>query len=1051
MKIIYHLVLFFFSTLPVSSEAQSGSPYLFFEKSYVSPFLDEESAIEIKIYSIVKELAAIYRKGSNLLSSSNGLTDGELENFTSIFAKGAKHPADYNNSKLMLGIEEYAKKASYSAISNNGKVRINGISIANIEKLEDDSDFFVFLNINKSHLLFERNLAEAPLIPMSALVKVSIETDRTEAKIAKIEHGFWEREIIEATPIKRWISLYALGGNTIYLSDPLPEGFANENIYSTGLGIQMVQNTGLMKGRFSLLGGVQMKYQNTRVKGEQGSLLKDFGAPNQLEIKFLTDGEERIQMLGFEALLGFDFRLGKDLFRHWGLGLAFTPRWATFHASRFTGALGYQEIWDGSVVVSEVINCGLRNFEGEEAANVVLNGKLGGLQPGFLIRPYFKNAANKGLKFNLALDIQYFPGSTIDPGNPIFMGSFNANLEDKPARLIYQNNTLFQGINRNLQELYFGLSISYLLGGSRIETYRIWENQDVFPMEGQDDFLEDGKSILVLSGNISDAQAAVRIKNELGPATQSVWVINTTSLRDVVIPSSSELVNVRIENNRDLQNINFTDLRQVYEKISVKDNSSMKAFEMPSLLEINDFDFQRNASASSFSLEQLKVVNTNLTLSRNDSLQSVFLPGLSEIQGSLGFYENAVLKDIDLPNLISTEGSLTLFSNNLLDTFSLLSLTRMGGSLDFAQNKQLKGLELPKLESVGTSLEISGNDQLEVVDLNRLEGVGRNINLFNNKMLKDIKFPQMENIAGELQIAYNSNLESVFFEKINRVGETMNISNSSQLQSIHLPELKYIGGNLTVFNNPKMNDLRLETLHSIEGMIQLYDSKLERLFLPALADLGMLNATENSYLLSLELPELKKINKYELEGDNYQNYSIWLERNYVLNKLNLQKVDTASGNIYLGFHPKLEEFSMQKLVALGGGISLRENEKLTKVNLTILGEIEGSLEVSRNPLLSSFALGELRNIRGNTEITYNYKLRQISWPKLQTLSNNVDLGHNALTVSALSSLLQTLAANPPMANSFVNFKNQIPRASVLSISRSSISKLNSKGVEVFLD
>jgi uncharacterized protein YfkK (UPF0435 family) len=1051
MKFIYHLLLFFLPTFPASVEAQSGSSYLFFEKSYVSPFAEEESMVEMTIYSLVKELAAIYRKGCNLLSSSSGLNEKEREEFTALFQRGAKHPADFNNSKLMLGIEEYANKAESAYLSQTGKARINAISIANIEKLESGTDFFVHVNIHKSHLTFDKTPAEAPAIAMNALVRVSTSEENSRAIIAKMEHGFWEREVLAVLPIKRWSSLYALGGHTLYLSDQVSEGFVNRNQYTAGLGLQTIQNTGLMRGRFSLLGGVQIKYQNSRVRAREGTRLSNSGSPNQLEINFLTQGEEQIQMLGFEALAGFDIRLGKDLFKHWGLSLAFTPRLATFHASRFKGALGYQEIWDNRVVVSEVINCGLRNFEGEEAAHVVLNGRLGGLQPGILVRPYFKNAAARGMKFHLALDLQFFPGSTIEEGNPIFMGSFNANLEDIPSRLIYQNNTLFQGVNRNLQELYMGLSLSYLLGGTKIETFRLWENQDVMPMEGQDDFLEDGKSILVLSGNISDAQAAVRIKNELGPATQSIWVINTTQLKDVVIPSSSELVNVRIENNRDLENINFTDLRQVYEKISIRDNLSLRALEMPSLIEINEFEFQKNASISVFQMEQLKVINTNLTLSRNDSLHTVLLPGLSEIQGSLGFYENAVLKRVGLPELKTTQGSFTLFSNNQMDTFSLPQLHWIGGSLDFTQNKILRELDLPKLGKVATSLEVSGNDQLERLSLEKLSEIGKNINLFNNKVLKEIDLPALLGVSAELQIAYNNQLEKVFLERLKRVGETLNISNSSELQSIHFPALQTIGGNLTLFNNPRMKDLMLDSLDSVEGMIQLYDSKLTLLSLPSLERLGMLNATENSYLLSLEFPSLRKIEQYTLEGDNYQNYSIWLERNYVLGNIMMPKVDSVKGNVYVGYHPKLEALSLQSLVFLKGGLSLRENEKLKKVDFSSVKEINSSLEISRNASLSALLFDQLNKIEGNVEITYNPSAKQVAWPQLKVIAGNVDLGHNSFSVGFLSSVLQVLAGSSPKPNSFVNLKNQIPRANLGGGVKSTVNRLNNNGVEVFHD
>jgi hypothetical protein len=141
-----------------------------------------------------------------------------------------------------------------------------------------------------------------------------------------------------------------------------------------------------------------------------------------------------------------------------------------------------------------------------------------------------------------------------------------------------------------------------------------------------------GKTSVVLTGDITDAQAAAQIAAELGSQTENVYVLNTTNLINLDLSAVKNLVNLNINGNLNLVTVNLSNLNEVYNQLNIEENEKL----------------------SSASFPVLKVMyGARTAISRNPSLTSISFPLLTKCKN---FYlsNNAVLTSIDLPVLSST-------------------------------------------------------------------------------------------------------------------------------------------------------------------------------------------------------------------------------------------------------------------------------------------------------------------------------------------------------------------------------------------------------------
>ena len=95
-----------------------------------------------------------------------------------------------------------------------------------------------------------------------------------------------------------------------------------------------------------------------------------------------------------------------------------------------------------------------------------------------------------------------------------------------------------------------------------------------------------GKTTIMITGNITNAQAAEQIADEIGPFTENVYIQNTTGLNTVDLSAITQIINISISDNADLININVSNLKTIYKNCTIQTNPVLNSIGFPSLTSI---------------------------------------------------------------------------------------------------------------------------------------------------------------------------------------------------------------------------------------------------------------------------------------------------------------------------------------------------------------------------------------------------------------------------------------------------------------------------------
>ena len=139
-----------------------------------------------------------------------------------------------------------------------------------------------------------------------------------------------------------------------------------------------------------------------------------------------------------------------------------------------------------------------------------------------------------------------------------------------------------------------------------------------------------GKTSILITGNITNEQAAAQITAEFGPYTENVYIQNTTGLTTVDLSAFSSVVNLAIYNNSNLATINLNGLTSVYDSFMISNNNALSALSFPALTsttpDFNEFSIDDNPVLTSISFPVLVNSWGEFGISSNNSLTSILLP-----------------------------------------------------------------------------------------------------------------------------------------------------------------------------------------------------------------------------------------------------------------------------------------------------------------------------------------------------------------------------------------------------------------------------------------
>lgn len=175
-----------------------------------------------------------------------------------------------------------------------------------------------------------------------------------------------------------------------------------------------------------------------------------------------------------------------------------------------------------------------------------------------------------------------------------------------------------------------------------------------------------GKTSIVITGNITNEQAATQIAAEFGPYTENVYIRNTTTLTTVDLSAIASLINLSISENTNLTSINLSGLTAIYEYCNINDNKALNVLLFP-VLKITpsngEFSIYDNLVLTSISFPVLTTIS-EINIHENPIMTSISFPMLANVKNELGIDGNLSLTSIGLP-LLSNCGSIYLNGNAL--------------------------------------------------------------------------------------------------------------------------------------------------------------------------------------------------------------------------------------------------------------------------------------------------------------------------------------------------------------------------------------------------
>lgn len=184
---------------------------------------------------------------------------------------------------------------------------------------------------------------------------------------------------------------------------------------------------------------------------------------------------------------------------------------------------------------------------------------------------------------------------------------------------------------------------------------------------------QQGKTTIILANDITDAQAAAQINQELGPNTENILISNTTQLTTVDFSAATSLISISVTNNSALNTVNFSNLSKLYGDLSFDSNPNLTSFSLNNLTESKNISITNNSNLTSFIFTNYYKTYEIIKITDNNNLQSISFPSLYSCSVIL-FNYNPNITGVSLPSLSSSD-VIQINSNTTLNSINISSLT----------------------------------------------------------------------------------------------------------------------------------------------------------------------------------------------------------------------------------------------------------------------------------------------------------------------------------------------------------------------------------------
>ena len=224
-----------------------------------------------------------------------------------------------------------------------------------------------------------------------------------------------------------------------------------------------------------------------------------------------------------------------------------------------------------------------------------------------------------------------------------------------------------------------------------------------------------GKTSIYLTGDITDAQAALKIANESGPNTENIVVQNTTALTTLNFSNITTLIGLYVTNNAVLNSVALPNLSVTYNDVLISSNLALTSLNLPLLSNVNG-RFQitgNNLTVLSFpSLTKSQTSTQGIRISEAN-VTNISFPIL--VQAEYLVISGQNLTTFSAPLLIKSSNF--GISNSNITNLTFPSFTGDGNSnIGFVGNSLLTSVNLPVL-NVLNQITIQGNVSLTTVNI----------------------------------------------------------------------------------------------------------------------------------------------------------------------------------------------------------------------------------------------------------------------------------------------------------------------------------------------
>lgn len=414
-----------------------------------------------KVENNTRDFLSTYEQlGSLIDPMQQRITRLSIQRFEALHDANANILARFIKPNQVTNVSHYITLARTYFEKEGVPFKLSNAELVSIELSEECSCFISTVHVDQSimhHYQNERWIYEPENERLELVIEIDEET--FEAKLTSMRLA----PKIEISQKKQHF-LSVLGGTSIF-SGNINNDFEMTSPYTVGVSYHYIHPLKFLGNSISLVAGAQLKYSSLKTTALAGGkiVLSQNDVLNSItEVEFLTQGEEQVNTLWWEPQLGFDVQFMETTKKQMGLMFLFSPRYSISSSASFQGALSYSETFNDRVTVTDVINCGLRDFEGANAVNAEYETNLYRAGLGFSISPYYQFQSGENSAFRISLDVNYYL-SNIFSEEDKFLGNYNdannPDTNDNPA--FDPGGTLAQTVGGDLSELYFGLRISY--------------------------------------------------------------------------------------------------------------------------------------------------------------------------------------------------------------------------------------------------------------------------------------------------------------------------------------------------------------------------------------------------------------------------------------------------------------------------------------------------------------------------------------------------------------------------------------------------------------